>query len=172
MESFQAPVSFFLTMIFIVISAVLTIISRMKIFEKAGRSAVSGVIPFLSFYVMLRLTGMRKIWTWLYFITLLNIFLTIKALMPLLLPDEVVQDRFSLISFLYPFIHPQSINALFLVYWLINGTYLFIYIKVHVRLAAKFGKSAFFGWGMALLEPFFYPVLAFGKDEFKQESAS
>ncbi len=156
-------------MAFIVVSAVLTLISRMKIFEKAGRSAVTAVIPFLSFYVMLRLAGMKRIWTLLYFVTLLNIFLTIKALMPLLLPDEVVQDRFTLISFLYPFAHPHFINALFLVYWLFNGTFLFIYIRLHLILAGKFGRSKSFGLGMALLEPVFYPVLAFGKSEFRDE---
>jgi hypothetical protein len=170
MESFQAPVSFFLTMMFIVVSTILTLISRMKIFEKAGRSAVSAAIPFLSLYVMLRLTGMKKIWTWFYFVILLNIYLTIKALLPLLLPDEVLQDHFSLLSFLYPIIHPKSMNTLFVIYWVFNGTFLFIYIRIHVRLAARFGRSKAFGWGMAFLEPFFYPVLAFGKSEFRQTS--
>ena len=99
--------------------------------------------------------------------TLLNIYLTIQSLMPLLLPDDIAVSRFSLLAFLLPFIHPHAINSLFLIYWLFNSLYLFVYTRMHIRLAALFGKSSAFGWGLAFLEPVFYPILAFGKAKFK-----
>ncbi|HEV7232245.1 MAG TPA: hypothetical protein VGO45_12990, partial [Bacteroidia bacterium] len=71
----QAPVSFFMTMMFLVLLIVITVICRMMIFEKAGRSNVSAFIPFLNFYVMLQIVGMKRINTLLYFITLLNIYI-------------------------------------------------------------------------------------------------
>jgi len=166
MDTVQAPASFFITLIAIVLSTALVVISRMLLFEKAGRSNVSAFIPFLNLYVMLGLAGMKRIWTLLYFVTLINIYLTLKAMMPLLMPDEVGPDRLNLISFFIPFLHPRSINGLFIGYWILNGSYLLLYIRMHIRLAAKFGKSRLFGWGMALLEPVFYPILAFGKAEW------
>jgi len=168
MDNVQAPASFFITLFLIVISTAVVVISRMMLFEKTGRSNVSAFIPFLNFYVMLRLAGMKKAWTFFYVITLLNIYLTLKSMAPLLMPDEINPSRLNLISFLYPFIHPRSINALFLIYWITNGFYLMLYVRLHVRLAAQFGKSVLFGWGMALLEPVFYPVLAFGEAEWKK----
>jgi hypothetical protein len=168
MES-QAPLSFFLTLIFLVLSIVLTIISRMMIFEKAGRSNVSAFIPFLNFYVMLQITGMKRISTFLYAMTLLNIYLSIQSLMPLLMPDEVAVSRFSLLAFIMPFFHAHAINALFVIYWLFNTLYLIVYTRMHIRLAALFGKPTGFGLGMAFLEPVFYPVLAFGKASLKKE---
>jgi hypothetical protein len=166
----QAPWSFFITMIFIVLSTALVVISRMVIFEKAGRSNVSAFIPFLNFYVMLRMAGMKKVWTFFYIITLFNIFLTLKSMMPLLMPDEVVQSRMSLTSFLIPFLHPRMINTWFVVYWVVNAWYFFLYVKMHVKIAARFHKPTIFGIGMAFLEPVFYPILAFGKAEMHKDN--
>jgi hypothetical protein len=168
MES-QVPLSFFLTLFFLVISIVLTVISRMMIFEKTGRSNVSAFIPFLNFYVMLQITGMKRISTFLYVMTLLNIYLSIQSLMPLLMPDDIAISRFSLFAFMLPFFHPHAINSLFIVYWLFNTLYLSVYTRMHIRLAALFGKSVAFGWGLAFLEPVFYPILAFGKARIKKE---
>ena len=121
---------------------------------------------------MLRMAGMKKIWTLFYALTLFNIFLTLKALMPVLMPDEVVQDRLNLISFIRPFLHPQAMNIWFILYWIVNGVYLYLYGKMHVRIAAHFNKSTAFGWGLALLEPVFYPILAFGKATYQKEEAT
>ena len=140
----------------------------MMIFEKAGRSNVSAFVPILNFYVLLRIAGMKKIWTIFYIMTLLNGYLILKSLMPLLMPDEVVHDRLNMLVFL----HPHSFNTLFFTYWIFNTAHLLIYIRLHLRLAARFGKSALFGWGLALLEPVFYPILAFGKSEMKKETSS
>jgi hypothetical protein len=169
MGSNQAPFIFFFTLALLMITIVITIISRMIIFEKAGRSNVSAFIPFLNLYVMLRLAGMKKIWTLLYFITLINLYLTFKTLQPFLLPDVTYNDHMNFFSFFYPFTHPHKMNALFMVYWLFNGLYLVIYIRMHLKLALKFGKSILFGWGMALLEPIFYPLLAFGNAVFTEK---
>jgi hypothetical protein len=163
----QAPASFFLTMAFLVITILITVISRMLIFEKAGRSNVSAFIPILNLYVMLRITGMKKIWTLFYGMTLINLFLSLKALMPLLMPDEVVENRFSILSFFTPFVHPQHIHTLFIVFWSLNALYFFMYVRLHIRLSRLFKYSILFGIGMALLEPVFYPILAFGKAEMK-----
>ncbi|HXC05620.1 MAG TPA: DUF5684 domain-containing protein [Bacteroidia bacterium] len=168
MASNQAPFVFFATLIVLMLTIVITIVSRMLIFEKAGRSNVSAFIPFLNFYVMLRLAGMRKGWTLLYFMTLVNLYLGFKTLRPFLLPDVIYTDHLNFFSFFFPFLHPGKINLLFVVYWIFNWIYLYIYIRLHVRLAGKFHKSTLFGWGMALLEPVFYPVLAFGKAEYKE----
>jgi hypothetical protein len=161
MES-QAPFSFFMTMMFLVLLIVITVICRMMIFEKAGRSNVSAFIPFLNFYVMLQIVGMKRICTFLYFITLLNIFVSIRSLMPLLMPDEVWTSTFSI-----PYIHPKSKYLLPVLYACLNAVYLFVYIRLHLSLAERFGKSRLFGLAMAFLEPVFYPILAFGKASFR-----
>ncbi|MFI5149616.1 MAG: DUF5684 domain-containing protein [Bacteroidia bacterium] len=160
---------FFVTLMMLMILIVTTIISRMMIFEKAGRSNVSAFIPFLNMYVMLRITGMKKGWTFLYFITLFNLYLTFKTLRPFLLPDIIYTDHLNFFSLFYPFLHPSKMNLLFALYWMLNGVYLGIYIRLHVKLAARFKKSVLFGLGLAFLEPVFYPLLAFGKGTFNKQ---
>jgi hypothetical protein len=149
------------------VAVVITIISRMVIFEKAGRSNVSAFIPFLNYYVLLRIVGMKKIGTLFYAMTLLNLYLSIRFLAPLLMPDEVMVNPFVRVLIL-PFFHPAHMGTLFITYWMLNAIYLGIHLRLHLRLAKLFGKSAGFGWGLAFLEPVFYPLLAFGRAEIKK----
>ena len=61
--------------------------------------------------------------------------------------------------------------AWWVILFLIPFVNFIIAIMLGIAVAAKFGKGAGYGLGLALLAPVFYPMLGFGKAEYNPHAA-
>lgn len=96
--------------------AIFMIVTMWKLFTKAGQPGWATLIPIYNAYVMLKISGKPGWWLILLFIPLINLIISIMAL---------------------------------------------------IGLARNFGKGGGFAIGLLLLPIIFYPILAFGDDEYQ-----
>ena len=116
---------------------VLFTISYWKIFVKAGEPGWKALIPLYSGYIMYKLA-----WTPKWFFLVLGI---------------------TTVDLLLYFSGNSTLAA---ISWLLTIANFVISIFFSIELAKAFGKSGGFAVGLILVPFVFYPILAFGKDQY------
>ena len=140
-------VGIFIVLSFIlVVIAILMIISRWKIFKKAGEKGWKSIIPIWNTYVLFRIAG-RNFWRW--FIPLLVAWgLLIGSYFAGFNGAYVVSLICSLIS------------ICFSIWAIVEG------IIMHHGISKNFGHGAGFTCGLLFLSCIFWPILAFGESKY------
>lgn len=138
-ELFAGMSAFFCFMGAFFFVALLIIVCLWRIFNKAGKPGLYAFIPLVSPFQWAKIAGRGDIFALIY--TILTTFFG----------GEI---------FISGNGDKTNISIIALVAWL-------SYAYVSIGLAQRFGKSVLFGVGLMFLPFIFYPILAFGDDQYQ-----
>lgn len=126
-------------LIFSIAYYICLVISRWRIFKKAGEKGWKSLIPFYDIYTEFKLTWTpSRFWLLILFSVLGSFFMTIGS-------DKIF---FCLLSIAY------------------NIVTIVLTIKGTHRLSKAFGHKAGYTWGLLLLSPIFIIILVFGESKY------
>ena len=142
----------------------LLFISRWFLFKKMGMPGWKGIIPFYSDYVLFRtLWNVKAFWAYItgmiVFIVLYSFSMVVWVTGVIYLSTTGMEPNAGILIPFFVFL--GVIVVAFMVYEFI------IVFKLYRRLAGAFGKSTGFAAGLTFLTPVFFPILAFGKAQYR-----